>query len=160
MSWLVFLYKILFFFQAEDGIRDLTVTGVQTCALQIFVVRSHGGEVKTAMTIADVLQDKNALVVIYDYCLSACAGFLFIASAETFVTKGTVVAWHAPCSAGGVKEYTFAEKEKRCAAMIPTSEFFTRRAIDRKTPVQQFVYSPQSSHTRKMVRIAYDGRGA
>src|SRR2546430_216942 len=24
-----------FFFQAEDGIRDLTVTGVQTCALQI-----------------------------------------------------------------------------------------------------------------------------
>src|SRR5256886_12419646 len=25
------------FFQAEDGIRDLTVTGVQTCALPIFV---------------------------------------------------------------------------------------------------------------------------
>src|SRR2546430_13692275 len=24
------------FFQAEDGIRDLTVTGVQTCALPIF----------------------------------------------------------------------------------------------------------------------------
>src|SRR2546430_3854635 len=28
----------LFFFQAEDGIRDLTVTGVQTCALPISVV--------------------------------------------------------------------------------------------------------------------------
>src|SRR5256886_9813419 len=27
-----------FFFQAEDGIRDLTVTGVQTCALPIFRV--------------------------------------------------------------------------------------------------------------------------
>src|SRR6266478_7906180 len=27
--------KVLFFFQAEDGIRDLTVTGVQTCALPI-----------------------------------------------------------------------------------------------------------------------------
>src|SRR2546430_4092200 len=26
---------IVFFFQAEDGIRDLTVTGVQTCALPI-----------------------------------------------------------------------------------------------------------------------------
>src|SRR5437867_10782275 len=26
----------LFFFQAEDGIRDRTVTGVQTCALPIF----------------------------------------------------------------------------------------------------------------------------
>src|SRR2546430_13389827 len=33
-----FLYAdegVLFFFQAEDGIRDLTVTGVQTCALPI-----------------------------------------------------------------------------------------------------------------------------
>src|SRR5207245_5873944 len=27
-----------FFFQAEDGIRDATVTGVQTCALPIFTV--------------------------------------------------------------------------------------------------------------------------
>src|SRR2546430_8787748 len=27
---------VFFFFQAEDGIRDLTVTGVQTCALPIF----------------------------------------------------------------------------------------------------------------------------
>src|SRR2546430_12873789 len=28
------------FFQAEDGIRDLTVTGVQTCALPIWTVTS------------------------------------------------------------------------------------------------------------------------
>src|SRR5207245_8621284 len=30
-----------FFFQAEDGIRDATVTGVQTCALPIFQGLSH-----------------------------------------------------------------------------------------------------------------------
>src|SRR5689334_23606061 len=29
----------IFFFQAEDGIRDGTVTGVQTCALPIWVGR-------------------------------------------------------------------------------------------------------------------------
>src|SRR2546427_3204177 len=29
----------VFFFQAEDGIRDLTVTGVQTCALPILFLR-------------------------------------------------------------------------------------------------------------------------
>src|SRR2546421_744654 len=29
------LYFFFFFFQAEDGIRDLIVTGVQTCALPI-----------------------------------------------------------------------------------------------------------------------------
>src|SRR2546430_14628753 len=34
-STLVCFY-FFFFFQAEDGIRDLTVTGVQTCALPIF----------------------------------------------------------------------------------------------------------------------------
>src|SRR5207245_5266358 len=30
-------YFFFFFFQAEDGIRDATVTGVQTCALPISV---------------------------------------------------------------------------------------------------------------------------
>src|SRR2546430_5961594 len=30
---------LFFFFQAEDGIRDLTVTGVQTCALPIYTAR-------------------------------------------------------------------------------------------------------------------------
>src|SRR2546429_4758641 len=29
-------YCVVFFFQAEDGIRDVAVTGVQTCALPIF----------------------------------------------------------------------------------------------------------------------------
>ena len=30
-------FKKLVFFQAEDGIRDSSVTGVQTCALPIFI---------------------------------------------------------------------------------------------------------------------------
>src|SRR5207245_6156854 len=30
-----FTIALVFFFQAEDGIRDATVTGVQTCALPI-----------------------------------------------------------------------------------------------------------------------------
>src|SRR5256886_3486494 len=32
---------LFFFFQAEDGIRDLTVTGVQTCALPIWFGRGR-----------------------------------------------------------------------------------------------------------------------
>src|SRR2546427_6265833 len=32
--------RVFFFFQAEDGIRDLTVTGVQTCALPIWAGRA------------------------------------------------------------------------------------------------------------------------
>src|SRR5437016_12016714 len=33
--------SFFFFFQAEDGIRDWSVTGVQTCALPIFVVNPY-----------------------------------------------------------------------------------------------------------------------
>src|SRR4051794_41978250 len=33
---LMFLTLMIFFFQAEDGIRDGRVTGVQTCALPIY----------------------------------------------------------------------------------------------------------------------------
>src|SRR5207245_7614467 len=33
----------IFFVQAEDGIRDATVTGVQTCALPIYARRPRGG---------------------------------------------------------------------------------------------------------------------
>src|SRR5438309_939588 len=38
LVWLIFFMVLikLFFFQAEDGIRDGTVTGVQTCALPIY----------------------------------------------------------------------------------------------------------------------------
>src|SRR5256886_1795463 len=51
MSWLTDQYKLFFFFfQAEDGIRDLTVTGVQTCALPI----SFWPEAKYATTAAPV----------------------------------------------------------------------------------------------------------
>src|SRR5256886_11938032 len=37
-----------FFFQAEDGIRDLTVTGVQTCALPISVLGTRFSRIITA----------------------------------------------------------------------------------------------------------------
>src|SRR3712207_7211554 len=32
---------LVFFFQAEDGIRDIGVTGVQTCALPIYFLGGH-----------------------------------------------------------------------------------------------------------------------
>src|SRR2546427_3057871 len=47
--------SFFFFFQAEDGIRDLTVTGVQTCALPIWVadVNALGGMVRGYEVIPD-----------------------------------------------------------------------------------------------------------
>src|SRR5205809_5394573 len=37
----MFSYFLFFFFQAEDGIRDVAVTGVQTCALPISAPPAH-----------------------------------------------------------------------------------------------------------------------
>src|SRR5687768_18104799 len=41
LTILVLLVDLYFFFQAEDGIRDVAVTGVQTCALPILRPRSR-----------------------------------------------------------------------------------------------------------------------
>src|SRR3712207_7005312 len=40
-SFLFYAFSF-FFFQAEDGIRDIGVTGVQTCALPIFMAENSG----------------------------------------------------------------------------------------------------------------------
>src|SRR5256886_8811684 len=53
------VYVVLFFFfQAEDGIRDLTVTGVQTCALPISV----GSEVLEHVTKPHVVHRERPAV--------------------------------------------------------------------------------------------------
>src|SRR5256886_12515847 len=52
--------SLCFFFQAEDGIRDLTVTGVQTCALPISTMPTAWGAalriVRNAVFTAVVLR--------------------------------------------------------------------------------------------------------
>src|SRR2546427_19214 len=52
----IFFYVFFFFFQAEDGIRDLTVTGVQTCALPIFTPDEK------SLVVANALGDTLTLV--------------------------------------------------------------------------------------------------
>src|SRR2546426_11748013 len=48
---------MFFFFQAEDGIRDYKVTGVQTCALPIFFHRILGGLEAGLQTAKDAMED-------------------------------------------------------------------------------------------------------
>src|SRR5688572_16063137 len=67
-----------FFFQAEDGIRDLTVTGVQTCALPIYLGFSiTGGYVYRGLQTTQV------------------------AGNYVFGDFGGMIAWLAPDGAGG-----------------------------------------------------------
>src|SRR5258708_14164270 len=53
------LLGLIFFFQAEDGIRDDLVTGVQTCALPILItpVTFSAAESEKAVNVTGVIKD-------------------------------------------------------------------------------------------------------
>ena len=51
--FLVYFYFYFFFFQAEDGIRDTSVTGVQTCALPISAITRHAAKAHEERLVAE-----------------------------------------------------------------------------------------------------------
>src|SRR5207248_4716996 len=57
LSFLVLFF--FFFFQAEDGIRDRTVTGVQTCALPISSPSAPTAHLAGKASSAAILTPKN-----------------------------------------------------------------------------------------------------
>lgn len=59
----------------------------------LFVVRSTGGDIASAVALSNLLGRRRATVVVYDYCLSSCANYLLIASEQAYVLKGALVAW-------------------------------------------------------------------
>src|SRR5438046_10598020 len=50
------MFCFFFFFQAEDGIRDWSVTGVQTCALPIFCCRHRDCRTWSPAIVATVIR--------------------------------------------------------------------------------------------------------
>lgn len=129
----------------------------------LFVVRSAGGNVQAAIRLANILRDKEATVVIYDYCGSACADFFFVASAATFVMKSTIVAWHGTgtrvrCTGGTIELVRSERGEVRrlaprvrdelrdlCVATRQWDRFFKLRGID-----DSYIYEPQPPEIRKL----------
>src|SRR5688572_32506292 len=75
----------VFFFQAEDGIRDLTVTGVQTCALPIF-------DVATAIA---VVTDRSRYVECGGFVSSLLGCIVQVRSEERRVGKEGRFRWPA-----------------------------------------------------------------
>src|SRR2546430_2968375 len=80
-----------FLFQAEDGIRDLTVTGVQTCALPIFEgLAGLGGRLALGV-LADRLGVKRVLIA--GLAIQAVAAFMFVFASrlgEVYAVAATV----------------------------------------------------------------------
>jgi hypothetical protein len=130
----------------------------------LFVVRSYGGSVAAAMTLANLLRDRRATVVVYDYCISACASYLFIASAQTYVMKDSLVAWHhlvndrSGCTSLETSRDQGPRRLQRslCADAPPEQQRLDRvvkAAHDRfyaeRTVAQRFDDPPESFYIRK-----------
>src|SRR2546430_15836708 len=67
---------VFFFFQAEDGIRDLTVTGVQTCALPISALVQKVADGGVDLALLPVFAAPDDIVVTKIACealVVACA---------------------------------------------------------------------------------------
>src|SRR5438128_7851081 len=64
---MMYIDVFFFFFQAEDGIRDATVTGVQTCALPICIIGlsrfGRDGKPETWPATADKTRDGSQEVL-------------------------------------------------------------------------------------------------
>lgn len=60
----------------------------------LFVVRSLGGRLSAAIVLANLIRDRRATVVVYDYCVSACAEFFLTAPSQAYVVEGALVIWH------------------------------------------------------------------
>jgi hypothetical protein len=129
-----------------------------------FVIRSDGGNIISAMKIANILLEKDATTVIYDYCLSACANAIFVASQRTHVLGSAIVAWHRglprlscapPPVIIGADEKEHREYQEHlnglkeyCSNRNMTADFYKRRGID-----DRFTHAPQTPYATKMFRL-------
>ncbi len=126
-----------------------------------FVIRSPGGFFPAAIKIADILLEKNATVIIHDYCLSACANYIFIASEKTHVLKNSIVAWHGGPSSTYCDRYLHGDRipmgssrESVCEALALQIIFFQKREIK-----NGYVFKPPTPYTKMVFNMVTKGRG-
>jgi ATP-dependent protease ClpP protease subunit len=58
------------------------------------IITSLGGSMEHALNIAEVMQKHKIVLEVKDYCISACANFLFIAASEKKLLPDAVLGFH------------------------------------------------------------------
>lgn len=58
------------------------------------IITSQGGSMEHALNIAEVMQKHKIVLEVKDYCISACANFLFIAASEKKLLPDAMLGFH------------------------------------------------------------------
>lgn len=136
------------------------------------VVRGLGGDVAGVLKLAEFIEARRATVVVRDYCLGACANYLFIAGVEVIVPKDALVAWTNLKSRPG-DCYRFLETTDRNAPRFVSGDctsslhppfgdplfarkrsFYGRRLLSGPVPEP-----PESVAVRRILKRRYDETG-
>jgi len=70
------------------------------------VITSLGGSMEHALNIAEVMQKHKIVLEVKDYCISACANFLFIAASEKKLLPDAVLGFHGGSTSSSAKKDT------------------------------------------------------
>jgi hypothetical protein len=141
----------------------------------LFVVRSMGGHIETAIALAGLVRDRHATVVVHDYCISACAAYLLVASDRAVVRRRSIVAWHLnyagcrgikPFSDGGppiVVTGLCASASEQDSALYhriqrASLDFYRERSLQ-PSRFWRGLDFPQSYHVRRVVKSLADETG-
>lgn len=135
------------------------------------VMRSKGGDPGTALRLSDILRERRVTVILYDYCLGACADYVFAAN-RTFVKRNTIVAWN-----GGLDPRFGMVSYVSCHSPDPKREprkLFDENGVPTKEPMSPwcqwtelikeffqsrgldggYIHKPQTDYTNKKVQSA------
>ncbi len=124
--------------EINDRMRDRLVSQT-TAATRLVLIRSGGGQVSAALDMADFILEKKLSVQAFDFCMSACAAYVWMAGADRRIAPDTLLAFH-----GGQASHLYLYTQLRAskprlrppASLITTADredaLYRRLGIDRE----------------------------
>src|SRR6266446_3664369 len=139
---------MFFFFQAEDGIRDYKVTGVQTCALPIFLCSAAALHELPAPVLPEIssLLKYRTLLLVSDSLLSVTYRWPF--SCLTPIGRDVVMQWPGPISERYSSRLSSGSAALTFHATLPFQSAISNRVPPRRsdpTKESAFVQDAQSN---------------
>ena len=101
---------------------------------EILVLESPGGDVESALRIAEQVHKLDMSVVVPGLCASACANYLFVAGAKKFVLPGGVVGFHGAPNRDSMIHYSGPDDDR------PVAVAAGRRYVDDLVGEQDRLY--------------------